>query len=65
MTSALELKRQLSAMDETGWAMIGMDDTGPGWLRYMRDDEHPKFLREYRGLRDKLVDEEEEPKWLH
>ncbi|OHV63849.1 hypothetical protein LCM4577_11105 [Mesorhizobium sp. LCM 4577] len=58
MTSAVEIKRQLSAMDAVGWSMVGLEADGPGWRRYMRDDEHPRFLRLYRGLRDLLVNEE-------
>lgn len=58
MTSAVEIKRQLSAMDAIGWHMVGLDADGPGWRRYMRDDEHPRFLRQYRGLRDLLVNVE-------
>ncbi|TDR35467.1 hypothetical protein [Aquamicrobium defluvii] len=65
MTSAIEIRRQLAAMDEAGWAMVGLEDEGCGWMRYMRDDEHPRFMRQYRNLRDKLFEEEEPNQWLH
>lgn len=63
MTSALEIRRQLSTMDQIGWSMVGLEAEGPGWHRYMRDDEHPRFLRQYRGLRDKLLDDGESATW--
>ncbi|WP_054309913.1 hypothetical protein [Mesorhizobium sp. 1M-11] len=57
MSSTVEVRRQLAAMDAVGWAMVGLDADGPGWRRYMRDDEHPRFLRQYRDLRDLLHEE--------
>lgn len=65
MISKIEVKRRLSTMDETGWAMVGMDGDGPGWVDFMWDDEHPKFMREYERMRDLLHEEEEPNQWLH
>jgi hypothetical protein len=57
MSSTVEVRRQLAAMDELGWSMVGLEADGPGWRRYMRDDEHPRFIRQYRGLRELLLDD--------
>lgn len=61
----IEVKRRLAAMDQTGWAMVGMDGDGPGWVDFMWDDEHPRFMREYERLRDGLREDEEDTAWLH
>lgn len=63
MTSALSITRELAAMDAKGWSLVGMDADGPGWMQFMRDDEHPLFLRQYRKLRDRLFEEEESVTW--
>lgn len=63
MTSALHIRRELATMDQIGWSMVGLEAEGCGWRRYMRDDEHPRFLRQYRRLRDRLLDDEEAVTW--
>lgn len=66
MISKVEVKRRLATMDDTGWALVGMEDTGPGWVDFMYDEEHPKFMRDYRRLRNMLHEEEAEAEpWLH
>ncbi len=63
MSSVLEIMRQLSTMDATGWSLVGLEADGPGWRRYMRDDEHPRFMRQYRKLRNQLFEDEETATW--
>ncbi len=63
MTSTLSLRRDLETMDRVGWSMVGIEDDGPGWDQYMRDDEHPRFMREYRALQERLHNGEDEPTW--
>lgn len=64
MTSVVEIRRDLAAMDAVGWSLAGLEESGPGWRQFMRDDEHPKFMREYDRLSAKLQ-EEDEPRWLN
>lgn len=63
MTSALSIRRDLETMDRVGWSMVGIEDDGPGWHQYMRDDEHPRFMREYRALQERLHSDEDERTW--